>query len=171
MTDIRGISPREIETDNTGKIVGAVVIALAIGATGAYTYEIGLRQSPPMKIATTTGFLSPALPRVAPAAAPAAASSVVLQPAPIAASPADVPTKTERHAVVTRLSRLARTPSLRPKPLQSLAARSPTPVPELASPLDNTKSPPMTTPSLDAPVQNAPQPATPVEPVSPVPEQ
>jgi hypothetical protein len=42
MSDLRGNSaPGEVDFGSTGKIIAAVVVMLAIGAAGTYTYETG----------------------------------------------------------------------------------------------------------------------------------
>src|SRR5258706_10029192 len=46
MEDLRGTATPEIETSNTPKIMGAVLVVLAIGALGGYTLSSGLWNSP-----------------------------------------------------------------------------------------------------------------------------
>lgn len=55
MEDLRGTATPELETTNTPKIMGAVVVALGVGALGAYTLSAGIwnSPSPPRVIAST----------------------------------------------------------------------------------------------------------------------
>ena len=69
MSDLRGFAaPEPIEPGNTGKIFGAVVIALAVCAAGTYSYESGMWNSPqPMRVASIN---LPSVPALAPTPAP-----------------------------------------------------------------------------------------------------
>lgn len=167
MTDLRGVEPQEIETDNTGKIVGAVVIALAIGAVGAYSYGFGASQSPQAKVAMITGPVKP--PSASLPLALLAAPSSVSPATPIVAPPAAiVPTSAERHIAATRPSRLARAHAIRPQVTPSPSEPAPTVSPGVDS------QPAMTAPSITpppyTPEQAAPPATSPTELAPPAPQ-
>jgi hypothetical protein len=72
MDNLRGINT-QVETGNAGKIIGALVVALAIGAVGAYTYETGMWKSSPRQIVPNRDLPSPGLPSAVPTLVPPAA--------------------------------------------------------------------------------------------------
>ncbi len=61
MSDLRGYKP-DMETGSAGKIIGALVVALVIGAVGAYTYEMGIWKSPPRQVVASKDLPSPTPP-------------------------------------------------------------------------------------------------------------
>ena len=63
MSDLRG-PKTHVELGNAGKIVGAVVIAIAVGVVGVYSYEAGMWKSLPKEVVTSEELPSPGpLPR------------------------------------------------------------------------------------------------------------
>ena len=82
MEDIRGIAAPELETSNTPKIMGAVVVILGVGALSAYTLSTGMWNSPtprqiasvepaPVKITAPVAKITAPVAPIVPAAAPA----------------------------------------------------------------------------------------------------
>jgi hypothetical protein len=67
MSDLR-IIHSEVKTANTGKIIGAIVVALAVGAVGIYTIEIGMWNPQPQQAVPYKDLPSPGLPIATPAA-------------------------------------------------------------------------------------------------------
>lgn len=91
MSDLRGFTaPEPIETGNTGKIFGAVVIALAICAAGTYSYETGMWNSQPATLVADNELPSISTTPPAPPAQPMLAPSAPVQnvPAPTPAQAA-----------------------------------------------------------------------------------
>jgi hypothetical protein len=85
----------DLEPANTGKILGAVIVALAIGVAGAYAYESGIFQSSPKSAVSSSALPSPTPPvhvlsRVTPQ------PTVVPPPAPVSA-----PVQAAPQAVIT----------------------------------------------------------------------
>lgn len=61
MSDLRGNSvPGEIKFGATGKIVGAIVVAIGVSAVGVYTYETAPSQ--PKHVVSANSLPSPVLP-------------------------------------------------------------------------------------------------------------
>lgn len=53
MSDLRGTNtPEEMGIGNIGKIIAAIIVVLAIGAAGAYTYEMGMWKMPHQIVAS-----------------------------------------------------------------------------------------------------------------------
>jgi hypothetical protein len=117
-SDFRGFNtPPAIETkDHTARIVGAVVIVLALASAGAYSFETGMWHSGPKRAVPMSQLPSPTPPQTATQAVPAlppAANNVPAQPvsAPtqsVVATPATpvvttttTQVRTERMHVVT----------------------------------------------------------------------
>src|SRR5271169_4663925 len=91
MSDLRGFAaPEPVETGSTGKIFGAIVIALAICAAGTYSYETGMWNSPPPPRVADNELPSipttPPAPPVQPMIAPSAPVQDVPAPAPAQAA-------------------------------------------------------------------------------------
>lgn len=80
------VSPEEREPNNTPKIVGGLVVALMIGAAGAYIYSVSGHQ--PKQVVANNTLPAPSEP--APAAAPAPMPAPASTPAP-EATPAPAP--------------------------------------------------------------------------------
>jgi len=153
MTDLRGMNAPEIESSGTGKIAGAIVVALVIGAGVAYAYESGML------------FNAPA-PKVVAAKEPTLARPPGLEAAPLATAPLPAPALSEPaqpspHATVT-------------KPIRSARIRAHTdaaPQPAIAPPANGDVTPPMPADNTIAPPTATPIPAspTPAEPVQATP--
>jgi hypothetical protein len=71
MSDLRAIHIPTAETNNTGKIAGAIVVALGLCALGVYSYQAGMWNGPPKEPVPYSDLPSPGLPATAaPATAP-----------------------------------------------------------------------------------------------------
>jgi hypothetical protein len=63
MADLRGRNaPGRVEFGATTKVVGAAIIALVIGAIGAYTVESGMWKPHPKQVVASNQLPSPTLP-------------------------------------------------------------------------------------------------------------
>lgn len=61
MSDLRGNSaPVEVKFGTAGKIIGAIVVLIGIGAVGTYTYETA--PSHPKQVVSANNLPSPMLP-------------------------------------------------------------------------------------------------------------
>jgi len=96
MSDLRGFTaPEPIEMGNTGKIFGAIVIALAVCAAGTYSYETGMWNSQPatrvadneLPSISTTPPAPPAQPMIAPQVQNVPAPAPTQAAAPVIAAP------------------------------------------------------------------------------------
>ena len=175
MDDLRGYQPPEEETGNTKvKIIGAVAVALMIGAAGAYTFATGVWNSPPKQVLASLVPPSTSLP---PSVAPMR-HTVVPQLPPVENAPAEMspqavaapPIRAARTHVVAHAPR--HSPAVQPSENFSEQA-SPAFVPAAVSvpaqpaPLDTIITAPVITPSPDAPIQPAvaqPAQTVPVQP-------
>jgi hypothetical protein len=161
MTDLRGINAPEVESSGTGKIAGAIVVALLIGAGVAYAYETGMLFNAPapkiMAAKEPTLAKPPGMETPAPATepSPAPAQSEPAQPSP--------------HATLTRPIRSARTRVHTAAAPQ--AAVLPATNSEVTPPLPaaNTIAPPTTTPIPATPTPAEPVQAAPDAPPPPAP--
>lgn len=53
MSDLRGSNtPEEMGTGSIGKIIAAIIVVLAVGAAGVYTYEMGMWKMPKQIVAS-----------------------------------------------------------------------------------------------------------------------
>jgi hypothetical protein len=169
MDDMRGTQPPEEETGSTNrKIIGAVAVALMVGAVGAYTIATGMWNTPPKQV----------LASLVPPSAPPVQHAVVPQNPPDESAPAEMtpqavaapPVKAARTHVAVHASPHAQ--AVRPsESFAEPAAPASIPpaeiVPVQPAPIDTTMVPPATTPppaapTLDVPVQ--PAPSAPVQP-------
>jgi hypothetical protein len=171
MDDMRGTQPPEEETGSTNrKIIGAVAVALMVGAIGAYTIATGMWNTPPKQVLASLVPPSTSLP---PSVAPTG-HTVVPQLPPVENAPAEItpqavaapPVKAARTHVVAH--------ALAVRPSESFvepAAPAPIPpaeiVPVQPAPIDTTIVPPVTTPSPAAPTQDVPAQPAPSAPVQP----
>ncbi len=176
----------DLEPASTGKILGGVIVALAIGVAGAYAYESGIFHTSQPAV-TNSQLPSPAapakaLPRVtpqptvvpppAPVSAPVQATPQAVAPQAIVAPPVQTriaePVRTHvvervtHERVVKRTSGPARDTSETTTTTPAVTAPAQPPaaiVPEQTAPQSTNVSPPAnsTTPSVAAPAQNAPQ--------------
>ena len=169
--DMRGYQTPETETGSVNrKIIGAVAVALMIGAAGAYTIATGMWNSPPKQVLASLVPPSTSLP---PSVAPTG-HTVVPQLPPVENAPAEItpqavaapPVKAARTHVVAH--------ALAVRPSESFvepAAPAPIPpaeiVPVQPAPIDTTIVPPVTTPSPAAPTQDVPAQPAPSAPVQP----
>jgi hypothetical protein len=109
MSDLRGFTaPEPIETGNTGKIFGALAVALVVCAAGTYTYETGVWNSPTVRVADNDlpsvpvmarapAVLAPIQPTIAPPV------QNLQSPAPLqAAAPPRAEIARPRHALAQR---------------------------------------------------------------------
>ena len=167
--DMRGSQPPEEETGSVNrKIIGAVAVALMIGAAGAYTIATGMWNSPPKQVLASL---------VPPSVAPVQ-HAVVPQFPPDETAPAEItpqavvvpPVKASRTHAVAHAS----THALAVRPSESFAepaAPAAIPpaeiVPVQPAPLDTTTVPPVMTPSPAAPTPNVPEQPAPTVPVQP----
>jgi hypothetical protein len=173
MSDLRGMTaPEKVELGDTGKIVGAAVIAIAVCAGGAYFYIAGTgKAAPHQQVVASNGFSSPALPAATPAIVPQqptvappptpdssaaqAVQSTPLQAAPVAApSP---PVKTARiHTpkYTTPPSQVAPMPDNNATPATPPSAPPASSLSEQPAPAVNTTQ---SVPSQETPAQNVPQ--------------
>jgi len=134
MEDLRGNATAEIETSNTPKLMGAVLVVLAVGALGGYTLSSGLWNSPspremasrepvPVKI---TGPVTP----IAPAPVGTAVSSPYQHASETTAvKPAARVAHVRKSAPATQDNSAAA-----PSPPADMATPATTPAPEPASP-------------------------------------
>jgi len=164
MSDLRGFAtPEPIDPGNTGKILGAVFVALAVCAAGTYSYETGMWNSPePARVASIdlpSASATPPPAQFAPPAAPAQ-NVPVQQPAPQAAAPVI----TTPHRILAQHSPRAILPpndsgtdQSAPAPAQpsDQSAQVPT-APAQAAPDVEPQS--AAQPQQDVPAQNLPQP-------------
>ncbi len=170
--------------DKTGKIIGAVVIAVAIGAAGAYGYTTGIFNSQPVTANSVQAAPSNPAPAVvsAPAPTPAPVAQTTVTPPPAAVSPQDsAPVRNDtvapRAPVHTVRSIHARGPATKlvapaqpvltqqAAPDQGAPAPAPsdTQTPMQAAPQITPDTPATATPSVpatDQPVPATPAPAT-----------
>ena len=157
--DFHTVSSEEIEPNNTGKIVGALAVALMVGTAGIYAYTMSGHAANPAPMQQTAS-----LPAPPPAAPPAMTTPAPDSTAPdAAAAPASTPAPAP--APVTKSAAAE-------KPVKSAAAKE-APISDGASVRMNadsqstsTSQQAATTPVTPAPVQQ--QAAVP-EPVSPAP--
>lgn len=141
------VHPEEIEPNNTGKIIGALAVALMVGAAGVYAYTMTGHSANTVPLQQTAG-----LPKPMPAPPPAT-------PAPEMAAPVAEPVA----APVTE-------PAAVERPVKSAAAKTAAPISDGASVRMNADSQ-STAASQQAaatPIAPAQQAAIP-EPVSPAP--
>ena len=161
--DMRGYQAPEDETGNTrGKIIGAVAVALMIGAAGAYTFSTGMWNSPPKQVLASL---------VPPSAAPMQ-HAVVPQVPPDESAPAEMspqavaapPVKAVRTHVVAHAPRHA--PAVQPSETFSDRAYVPPAetVPVQPASQDIIIAPPVMTPLPDAPMQPVESQPAPVQP-------
>ena len=159
--DFHTVHPEEIEPNNTGKIVGALAVALMVGAAGIYAYTASGHAANPAPMQQTAS-LPKTPPPIAPPAmtTPAADNTVPDMAAPVS-TPAPAPAPVTKSAAAE-------------KPVKSAATKqAAAPISEGASVRMNadsqstsTSQQAATTPVNPAPVQQ--QAAVP-EPVSPAP--
>jgi hypothetical protein len=173
MSDLRGFAaPEPLETGNTGKIFGVVVIALAVCAAGTYSYETGMWNSRPIEVASNDVPPPVRLPAaLAPAPQPMTAPTSPMQSVPAAMLPqaaaAPRPVETTRHVLAQRSPRAATIvapaepaadqnapPEIPPQP-QAQSAQVPTP-PAQASPDSGFEPQPTAQPQQDTPAQSPP---------------
>jgi len=157
--DFHTVSSEEIEPNNTGKIVGALAVALMVGTAGIYAYTMSGHAANPAPMQQTASL--PAPPPAAPPAmtTPAPDSTTPDAAAAPASTPAPAPAPVTKSAAAE-------------KPVKSAAAKE-APISDGASVRMNadsqstsTSQQAATTPVTPAPVQQ--QAAVP-EPVSPAP--
>jgi hypothetical protein len=172
MSDLRGYEPPKVEAEsNTSRIVGAVVVAIAIGAIGVFSYATGMWDS--LSAHTTAPRMAyndvpPPLPP--PVAPPQQSVAPPVVPADNASPLPDKvpPVRAARMHVSPRAAMHTQTvqPTESPSGLDQSAPVAPT---ETAPSQDT--APPATTPPTDAPAPTTPeQPAqTPTE--KPAPQQ
>ncbi len=160
ISDLRGHQAAELETGNTGKIVGAVMVALMIGAAGAYAYGTGMWDAPPKQVvAFNTAPPATLPPSIAPPQQPAVPPHALDMNAPLQAAPAP-PVRSTRTHVQARAIRHSSTV----QPPENFSGQgSPAPVapvesvPQQPAPPDAAIVPPPITPLPDAATQPAPQ--------------
>ncbi len=58
MSDLRAIH-QNIETNSSGRFIAAILILVAIGGLGAYSYEAGMWRSPPAQIVPDSALPAP----------------------------------------------------------------------------------------------------------------
>jgi hypothetical protein len=68
MSDLGAIHISPSETNNTGKIVGAIIVALAVCALGVYGHQAGMWNSPPKEAVPYSDLPSPGVPVTKPPA-------------------------------------------------------------------------------------------------------
>jgi hypothetical protein len=185
MSDLRGNNTPNVETANTtGKIVSAVIVALAVGVIGTVSYASGTWDTHPRQIVASNtqveapkGLLPPEPLPVAEPSVPAQAAAVP-PPAPVE----NLRAKTLPKAAAAPPIRIARTqtpadtvlqsPSVQPSgnfsaqaPSESIAPAAT--IPEQPAPQETSIAPPVNAPSQDAPAQIVPEQLAP--PVAPEP--
>ncbi|HEX2761412.1 MAG TPA: hypothetical protein VHM27_12895 [Rhizomicrobium sp.] len=155
------VHPEEIEPNNTGKIVGALAVALMVGAAGVYAYTMTGHAANPAPMQQTASL--PAPPPVAP---PAMTTPAPDSTAPDAAAPVSTPAPAPQPAM--------KSAEIKPveKPVKSAAATKEAPISDGASVRMNadsqstsTSQQAAATPVTPAPAQQAAIP----EAVSPAP--
>lgn len=145
------VHPEEIEPNNTGKIVGALAVALMVGAAGVYAYTMTGHSANTVPLQQTAS-----LPKPMPAPPPAMPVPAPEMAAPVA-EPVAAPAPVTEPAAVER-------------PVKSAAAKTAAPISDGASVRMNADSQ-----STDASQQAAATPIAPAqqaaipEPVSPAP--
>ena len=167
--DMRGTQPPEEETGSVNrKIIGAVAVALMVGAIGAYTIATGMWNSPPKQV----------LASLVPPSAPPIQHAVVPQNPPDESAPAEMTPQAVAappvKAVRTHVAVHASPHALAVRPSESFAepaAPASIPpaeiVPVQPAPIDTTIVPPVTTPSPATPTQDVPAQPAPSAPVQP----
>jgi hypothetical protein len=81
MSDLRGNNtPPEMSLGSTGKIVGALIVVLAVGAAGAYSYKTGVWTLPPRQKVADSQLPSPSPPALPTAPAQKASPPAKRQP-------------------------------------------------------------------------------------------
>ncbi len=93
------VNPEDREPSNTPKIVGGLVVALMLGAAGAYIYSVSGQQQPKQVVAANE-LPAPPAPTPAPQPAPMPASDNTAAPAPAAPIPAADTSKPETKPVI-----------------------------------------------------------------------
>lgn len=157
--DFHTVSSEEIEPNNTGKIVGALAVALMVGAGGIYAYTMSGHAANPAPMQQTAANL--------PAPPPAPPAAMTPPPAPEAAAPMAAPVSTPEPAPAPVTKSAAAE-----KPVKSAAAKTEAPISDGASvrmtadsQATTTSQQAAATPVTPAPAQQAAIP----EPVSPTP--
>ena len=166
MSDLRGYNAREVEVGiNTNKIIGAIVVATAIGAIGTYSYATGMWDSPPVQTMA---------PRVASNNVPSPPIPTVQQRQtviPPVAPEADAPTQPSPPPVKAARKHVSAPAATRSRTATDNSSDriSPSPVAPPDTAPDTSIAPPATAPA--APTQSAP--AQPIQstPAQPAPEQ
>lgn len=151
LSEFHTVSSEEIEPNNTGKIVGALAVALMVGAAGVYAYTMTGHSANTVPMQQTAAL---------PAPPPAPPAAMTPPPAPVAepvAAPEPAPAPVTKSAAAE-------------KPMKSAAAKTEVPVTDGASVRMNadsqstsTSQQAAATPVTPAPAQQAAIP----EPVSP----
>lgn len=175
LSSFHTVSPETREPNNTGKIVGALAVALMVGAGGLYTYTATSNQ--PKQVTTAANL--PAAPPAQPAAmAPAPEAAAPLEAAPViapAAAPAPaaspVPMRSARRApaISDGASVRMNADAQAPAPIQQADVTPvlPTPSPSdvaIANPQSSVAVPPNAVTAQDMPAQAAqPQDAAPAQ--------
>lgn len=110
LNEFHTVHPEEIEPNNTGRIVGALAVALMVGAAGVYAYSMSGHAANPAPMQQTASLPKAAPPPIAPPAmtAPEMAAPVT---EPVA-TPAPAPAPVTKSAAVE-------------KPVKSAAAKAP----------------------------------------------
>ena len=148
MHDLRGMNVPELETSNGGKIAGAVLVALVIGAAATYTFSVGMwNTQTPQAVA----FKYPPPVRAFAPVTPVVPSPVVTMPA-VQAPPLTPSTLAVKPARMARVHI--------PKHEARVAVPPTDTVPAQAAPQESGPAPVVTTPPLTPPM-------TPVTPSQP----
>lgn len=146
MHDLRGMNVPELETSNGGKIAGAVLVALLIGAAATYTFSTGMwNTQTPQAVA----FKYPP---------PARAFAPVTPVVPVVTTPAIEAPRVTPSALAVNPARTARVHI--PKHEAPVTVPPADTAPAQAAPQESGPAPVVTTPPLTPP-------ATPVTPSQP----
>jgi hypothetical protein len=155
--DLRATAAPELETNNTPKIMGAVLVVVAVGALSAYTLSSGMWNSPsPRQIAS----IEPAPVKIT---APVAPKAPAIVPAT-----ATTPAAADQHAAdttatkaPTRIARVHKSDNAAPRTKDN-SVPAPSPPADMMTPANApspaTASPPATNPEPAAPAQPDVQP-------------
>jgi hypothetical protein len=168
---MRGFEPSEGESGNTGKIVGAALVALMIGAAGAYTYATGMWNSPPKQVVAS---LVPPATSLPPSEVPMQQTVLPpLTPVENTTEQASPPVRATRTHVLAHAS--PHSPTVQPSEnFSEQAAPASVPpaviVPVQPALLDTNIAPPAIAPSLDAPTQPVTEQPAQTVPVQPAPQ-
>jgi len=153
MSDIRLYAPEIDEGSGTNKIVAAVIVAVAIGAVGIYSYAAGMWNAPPVQTASTrvaTNDVPPPPPPMQ-SNAPTTATPPLASPPDTMAPVQPLPKAPPVRAARAHVRAPAATPSDNSTDVAPPSEMTPAPTPTAPEPQ------PQTVPDQTPPAQPAPE--------------